>query len=260
MDTDFNSSNAFYALGTLFALFSVLYFGIEVILEISPAVKSAILLLASATVFSASGLTSSSWRKIPLYFLASFSYLIFVAYSLLRFDPGPASSMLILLGSTAVFMSAGYLVREKQIVFSGKRAKYVVAAGVFLMLGLFLFDVTGPQPEVQLQLRDSVDMTHGEETALGTVRVTNSFILPRGFEAPDYRACAAGDQRVSVYTEREGDTVSGKGTLEMELKARFYGPVSENETEKSGAFQVVRTEECIEKEGQISVYESYNLD
>lgn len=251
------SSTAFYVLGMIFGLFSILYFGIEVILEISPAVKSAILFLASLTFFSGTGLTDSKWRNIPLYFLASASYLIFVAYTLLRFDFGSAATFLILAGSSTVFLAAGYLVGEKEIQIPEKKAKYLVAAGLILIVGLFLFDISGPQPEVNLELRNSVNLTQGEETGIGTVTASNSFVLPRAVEIPNYEACtSASRSRISLYTEKEGDTVPGKSSIDMELKARFYGP--ENTT--SQAFTVRRTEECIEEEGQISVFESQGLD
>jgi hypothetical protein len=254
-----NSSTAFYALGTLFGLFSILYFSVEVILEISPAVKSAILLLASLTFFSATGLTSSRWRNIPLYFLASVSYLVFVAYTLLRFDFGPGLTFLILSGSSIAFLIAGYMVGEKELKVPEQKARYLLAAGAILMVGLFLFDLSGPQPEVQLQLRNSVNMTHGEETALGTVRVTNPFVLPRGFEVPNYRACKNSSRpEINVYTERESETIYGGQTIEMELKARFYRALPRNETGK--IYTVKRTEGCVERDGQISVYESQGLD
>lgn len=247
-----NSSTAFYALGTVFGIFSILYFGVEVILEISPAVKSAILLLASLTFFSATGLTASRWKNVPLYFLASVSYLIFVAYTLLRFDFGSAPTFLILSGSSIAFLVAGYLVGEKELQVPEQKARYLVAAGVLLMVGLFLFDLSGPQPDVQLQLRNSVNMTHGEEKALGTVRVTNDFVFPRAFEVPNYRACTEGAQ-VGVYTEKKGDTVPGKQGMELELRARYHVPETENVTSK--VYEIRRTEGCVKEEGQISVFE-----
>lgn len=251
------SSTAFYVLGMIFGLFTILYFGIEVILEISPAVKSAILFLASITFFSGTGLTDSKWGNIPLYFLASTSYLIFVGYTLLRFDFGSAATFLILAGSSTVFLAAGYLVGEKEIRIPEKKAKYLVAAGLILIVGLFLFDLSGSQPEVSLQLRDSVNLTQGEETAVGTVTVSNSFVLPRAFEVPNYRACTQ-NSRVDIYTEKEGDTVPGKQKVDINLKARYYVPETENLTGK--VYQVRETGECIEKEGQISVFKSYSLD
>jgi len=251
-----SSSSAFYVLGMLFGLFTILYFGMEVILEISPVVKSAILFLTSVTFFAGTGLTVSKW-SIPLYFLASISYLIFVPYTLLRFDFGSAATFLILAGSSAVFLAAGYMISEKEIQIPEKKAKYLVTAGTILIVGLFIFDISGPQPEINLELRNSAEMTDRQETALGTVRVTNEFLLPRAFETPNYRACTQ-NARVDVYTERKDDTVPGKGTMEMELKARYHLPETENRTTK--AYQIRETDECVEKEGQISVYESYRLD
>lgn len=264
MKIGLNSPTAFYALGVLFGVFSIIYFGMEVILEISPTVKSAILLISSITFFSATGLTESSWKNIPLYFLASASYLIFVLYTLARFDFGTAETFLILAGSSSIFLAAGYIVGEKNIEIPKKKSKYMVLAGIVLMVGIFLFDVSGPQPEVDLQLRNQVDMTHGEETALGTVKVTNEFILPRSFEVPGYEACMNDSRRIiSLYTERKGDTVMGGGTKELELKARFYNEISEGEnmiqTEKT--LTVKETEKCPETLGEreIAVYER-NID
>ena len=251
------SSTAFYLLGMFFGFFTILYFGMEVILEISPAVKSAILFLASITFFSATGLAKLKWRKITLYFLASVSYLIFAAYTLVRFDFGSASTFLILAGSSAAFLAAGYMINERKVKIPEKKARYLVTAGIVLILGLFLLDLSGPQAQANLTLTNSVNMTQGEEKAIGTVYITNDFILPRAIETPDYRACTE-SSRVNVYFERKGETVPGKSKIEMELRARLYDPQSENRT--SQAFTLKETDECVEKEGQISVYESKGLD
>lgn len=257
MIPDFDSSTAFYALGVVFGLFSIIYFGIEVILEISPVVKAGMLFVASLTFFSATGLSSSRWSDISLYFMASFSYLIFVAYTLLRFDFGSAGTFLMLAGSSAAFMIAGYIVSEKELTIPKEKSKYLVIAGVVILAGLFLFDVSGPQPEVELELRNSVNLTLNEETSLGTVKVSNDFVLPRGFEVPNYGACVTeSGMDVNVYTERGGDTIDGKSEMEMELKAQVYGEMRE-EDNVTGVYSVVETEKCLrgDAQDQISVFE-----
>lgn len=258
MNKGLASSTAFYILGMVFGLFTILYFGMEVIIEISPAVKSVILFLSSITFFSATGLATSKWRNIPLYFLASVSYLIFVGYTLVRFNFGSATTFLILAGSSTAFLAAGFMVNEKQVNIPEKKARYLVAAGVIMIIGLFLLDLSGPQAQADTTFRNSLNMSNGEEKAIGTVQINNDFILPRATELPDYRACTEDPLRANVYVEKEGDTVSGKSKVEMELKARLYGPQTENMTSKT--FTVKQTEDCVEKEGQISVYESRGPD
>lgn len=258
MDLGLDSSTAFYTLGVIFGIFTLIYFGIEVIVEISPLAKSGILLLSAMVFFSATGLTNSKWKDIPLYAMASFSYLIFVAYTLVKFQFGSVGTFLMLAGSSMVFFGAGYLVSEKDIEVPEDKARYLVIAGIILIAGLFVFDTTGSEAQVDLQLRNDVNLTSGSETSLGTVHVSNSFILPRSYELPNYDACLPeGDRRVSLYVEDGRDLVYSGSDVEMELKARYYPEISErDEMNKTwGSYTVVETEECVKKEGQISVFE-----
>lgn len=258
MDLGLDSSTAFYTLGVIFGIFTIIYFGIEVIVEISPVAKSAILLLSSMVFFSATGLTTSRWKNIPLYSLASFSYLIFVAYTLVKFQFGSVGTFLMLAGSSTVFFGAGYLVSERDVEVPREKAKYLVVVGVVLIAALFIFDAMGSEAQVDLQLRNDVNMTYGSETALGTIHVSNSFVLPRSYELPNYDACLPeGDHRVSLYVEEGKDLVYKGQDIEMELKARYYPEVERrdemNKTWES--YSVVKTEECVRKEGQVSVFE-----
>lgn len=258
MDLGLDSSTAFYSLGVIFGIFTIIYFGIEVIVEISPVAKSAILLLSSVVFFSATGLTVSRWKNIPLYALASFSYLIFVAYTLAKFQFGSVGTFLMLAGSSTVFFGAGYLVSERDVEVPQDKAKYIVIAGVLLIAGLFVFDATGSEAQVDLQLRNDVNMSYGSETSLGTVHVSNSFLLPRSYELPNYDACLPeGEHRVSLYVEDGNDLVYKGQDVEMELKARYY-PEIENSGEMNKtweSYSVVKTDECVNSEGQVSVFE-----
>ncbi|MFB6114839.1 MAG: hypothetical protein ABEK04_00995 [Candidatus Nanohalobium sp.] len=258
MDLGLDSSTAFYTLGVIFGIFTIIYFGIEVILEISPVAKSAILLLSSAVFFSATGLTASKWRNIPLYFMASFSYLIFVAYTLVKFQFGSVGTFLMLAGSSTVFFGAGYMVSEKDVEVPRDKARYLVIAGVLLIAALFIFDSIGSEAQVNLQLRNDVNMTYGSETALGSVHVSNSFVLPRSYELPNYGACLPeSDRSISLYVEDGKDLVYKGQDVEMELKARYYPEIERrNGTNKTWkTYSVVKTDECVRKEGQISVFE-----
>lgn len=258
MDLSLDSSTAFYTLGVIFGIFTLIYFGIEVIVEISPAAKSGILLLSAMVFFSATGLTNSKWRDIPLYALASFSYLIFVAYTLVKFQFGSVGTFLMLAGSSTVFFGAGYLVNKKDIEVPKDKARYLVVAGVILIAALFVFDTTGSDAQYDLQLRNDVNLTYGSETPIGTVHVSNSFVLPRSYDLPNYDACIPeGDHRTSLYVEDGSDLVYSSSDVEMELKARYHPEIEvrgePNKTWES--YSVVETDDCVKKEGQISVFE-----
>lgn len=248
MADGFDSSTVLYTLGIIFGILSVIYFGVEVIVNISPTLKSAMLLLLSVALFSATGLTDSRLKDIPLYFISASSYLVFAAYTMLRFELSSALTFLLLAGSSALFLGGAYLVSEKGIKIKRKHAKIVVPAILILMVGLFVFDLTGPQAESELKLEESVNMTQGEMD-IGHVDVRNDFAFSRTFEVSNYRACLPEeDERIIVEMEDRSGLIAGGATDEVDLTLRAVHNISEAE------YTLEKSENCLREEGSISVY------
>lgn len=251
MELGLDSSTAFYALGVIFGVFTVLYFGMEVILEISPYVKSAILLLVSASFFTSTGLASTRWGKLPLYLLASVTYLVFTAYSLVKFDPGSVGTFIFLSLSSGLFFGAGYAASNDLLEVDERKIKALLGVLLALAAGLFVFDASAPDNSVMYETRPSVSLESGEEISVGKVKVSNPFVLPRDYSLPSFGACLEGSERgVSVYAENAVDMIPAGGSVEMDLKARFYprGNVT-------GEFEVRKADGCLDEEGVISIYE-----
>lgn len=240
-------STALYALGVLFGILTFIYFGVEVILNISPTLKSVLLLLGSFTLFAATGFSRSDLKNIPLYILSASSYLVFTLYTLVRFELGSALTFLLLAGSSAVFLGAGYLISEKGMPIQRKHARLVVPFLAGLIMVFFLYDVSGPQVEKDLELQQNVTVDQ-QNLALGEVRVSNSFLFSRVYEVDSYQVCLPEGERAIVRMDDRSGLLPGGESTSVELDMDYMGNLT-NQT-----YSLVESEDCQRNQGEISVY------
>lgn len=229
MAFDIDNSHVLYGLGAVLGVFTVLYFGLEVILSLSPATKSFLLLSGSASFFVLAGYLKTDIIETVLYLLSGFTYLVFTGYTLIRFELGSEITFLFLAASSALFIFLGYKVSEDGLGIEGERYKQVLAGLAAVSAVLLVFDVLGAQPGHNLQLDDEVELSAGEEAVIGTYTVENNFLLPRDAEPRRYSSCIFSDgERVrraysSIdWPDREpgmlysGDSVRGNITASVQ--------------------------------------------
>ena len=91
--------------------------------------------------------------------------------------------------SSALFVGLGYLVRERDLALDREGTAAVVTATLVLGVALVGFDAVGAAPDYTMELRDSVNVTSGEDVRIGTLVARNGFPLSRTMDVPEYGAC-----------------------------------------------------------------------
>lgn len=273
MSFDIDSSYILYGLGAVLGVYTVLYFGLEVILSLSPLTKSFMLSVGSAAFFLIAGYLETERVSNIFYGFSGVSYLVFTGYTLLRFEFSSELTFLFLGGSSALFIFLGYKVSDGGLSFEHSDYRKAIAGLTALAALLLVFDVLGAQPDHEIDLQDSVDLENGENV-VGTYTISNSFLLPRDADPKSYSSCiySQGEQWEASFSSVEwqedspkmiysGDSVVGN------LTARVPQMEPRHEEEKevaniSGSFEVEKRDECPESlEGKkVVVAESSGYD
>lgn len=264
MDLDFDDSWFLYGTGALLGVISILYFGLELIFNLSPTVKSAVLISSSAAFLLSGELTDSKLLRNSVNLFSGVTYLSFLIYMVLRFKPSKTSIFGLLAISSVIFTMMGYLRSRKGFEVGYENSKKLLTGiGVFLAL-ILVFDVTGTQPEYQLELKEEVSVNNSK-IVLGELKVDNSFPLSRNIELPDYDGCLAYNQTMRdgiwIHFDQEkmidgGETENYK--LKDQVKVRNMGerPLGETvrENEIITGNYTVKTGECPERPENMTVY------
>lgn len=264
MDLDFDDSWFLYGTGALLGVISILYFGLELIFDLSPTVKSAVLISSSAAFLISGELTGSKLLRNSVNLLSGVAYLSFLIYVISRFGPSESSIFGLLAISSVIFTVMGYLRSRKGVELGYESSKKLLAGlGVFLALVL-VFDVTGAQPDYELELKEEVSVNNSE-IVLGELTVENGFPLSRNIELPDYDGCVAYNQtmRDGIWIHFDDEKmISGGKTQKYELKdqvkVRNIGERPLGETIRDNEIitgnYTVKTGECPERPENMTVY------
>lgn len=189
MDFEIDESKLLYGLGAFLGVVAIIYFGHELILDLSPTIKSFILLSSAVAFLGAAEYVRNGVLKSSFYVFSSFSYLSFLVYMFARFSFSSEQIFLILAASSTVFIGLGYLRSEKGYEVTRDQARKVLGAVMVLVAVAVVFDVIGSQPEYSLELHDSVEVNAGEEFEIGVLEIQNDFPLSRNIETPTFRGC-----------------------------------------------------------------------
>lgn len=201
MDVDWDAGTVLYAFGAFLGVVTIAYFGRSLIFDLSPTVK-ALLLLAG----SGAGLLTAQYQPRKPFssafnVLAVTAYLVFLAYTTLRFSFSTEETFALLAASSAVFLALGYLVREHGFTLDPGRARKALLVLVAVGVVLTAFDVLGPQPTYDVALNDTVTVETGPQVVLGTVTVENPFLLSRDIDVPRFEGCLYTPERERLFID-----------------------------------------------------------
>lgn len=220
--------------GVFLGALAVLYFGQEAILDLSPMVKSFLLVSASALFLTGSKKAGDRQTVLALYFFSAVSYLTFLVYYILRMNPSSNLVFLLLGASGAVFVIIGRNLSDYSP--EPRKLKLFAYALIAVSLLVAVADTYAPEPAYTVQLED--DVMFGEHA--GTVTVSNPYFLPQ-FYSVNLETC--GDIRYTrVSPSNFGDTngiVDGGAQLEINYTLR--GAVHENQTRETYSLEHVET-------------------
>lgn len=259
MELDIDESKLLYGLGAFLGIVAIIYFGYELILDLSPTIKSFILLSGAAVFIGAAEYVRQGLMKSSFYIFASFSYLSFLMYTFVRFSFSSEQIFLILALSSAVFIGLGYLRSEKGFNLTKNQAKKVVAVILVAVSVLVVIDVLGPQPEYSLELDDSVEVVKGGEVKIGELVVKNDFLFSRNLETPSFRGCMfiqEGFDGRNIYINPDTPgIISGSSEKRISLREEVHLRFSEEDRNITvkGNYTVVNSE-CPDEPEEKTIY------
>lgn len=237
MNWDTDVSTILYGLGAVLGVASILYFGWEILLELSPTIKSFIL-FSGFIFFLVAGVYRGYERlDTVLYVLSAGSYIVFLGYTIFRFALSTNQIFLTLALSSVLFLGLGYVFQIDRELLTRQQAQYLLIAVVAIVFLLVVVDVLGPQPTTEETFQDQVNVSAGA-VELGTVTVRNGFVFSRTAETPRYQAClyapdmnTTARTHVSVDDRRSRSMLLGGGEArEFTVTARFpAAPADEEE-------------------------------
>lgn len=258
MDFKIDEAKLLYGLGAFLGIVAIVYFGHELILDLSPTIKSFILLSSTVMFLGAAEYVKQGILKSSFYIFSAFSYLSFLVYIFARFSFGSEQIFLLLAASSAVFIGLGYLRSEKGYEVTQDQARKVLGAVMILVALAVVFDVMGAQPEYNLELQETVEVVEGEEFEIGVLEIQNDFPLSRNVDTPTFRGCIfieEGHDGRNIYVNPEDSGLVGGSTTEIVplTEDAHYERHEDQNVSISGNYTVVN-EKCPSEPEERTIY------
>ncbi len=214
MDIELDSSRVMYVVGGLLGVATVLYFGAEIIVDMSPTLKSVVLLTAFAFFLAAGQHARSNSLGTVFYVFSAVSYLVFLWYTVSRFELSENRVFLLLGASSLLFVGLGYAFREKEWELDRRQARIAMAVLAVVAFAAVAGDAVGAQPAAETEFDDGFSTEDvggpGDRVVVGETTLTNGFPLSRFAEVPRHGGCVyPGREYVTLSHVDEEGSVSG---------------------------------------------------
>ena len=252
-DFELDTSYALYIFAAIFFLVSIIYFGAEVVFQLSPVTKSYLLFSLTALIIG-TGIWFAGGIKSTLTYLTGFlSYIVFLSDTLFRFEPGTEVVLGSLLGSAVLFAAVGRILSKEMVELSTKRFRIFIGFIVLSAALLTAYDMSGPKPVYEFEFEEEVNIVEGPNR-LGSVTVRNNFLITRSYDIPEYEACVYDSGRDNLYIDvADYRTDSGliAGSSEKSFDINYSASMrmvdresDERRLEHSGRFDITESERC----------------
>ncbi|WP_323191061.1 hypothetical protein [Halostella sp. PRR32] len=252
MDFEIDDVKILYGLGVLFGLGALVYFGRDLVFELSVPVKSLLLLLGFVAFFTAASAIDRPTLDSVLYVLSGGAYLMFLGYTIDRYDVGDTGVFLALVFSSMLFIGLGYLLREREAGLPWRQSRYVLAVVAVVAGLLIVADLLGGGVVYTAALENEVTSTPDDpQMIVGTVTAKNEFVGARKLSPPSVSACVyTPDRRDSDaqlvwpddYSYATAEVIGGGEEVELDIRVWHRVPGENNETAQQ--FTVERAAEC----------------
>lgn len=214
-----------FLFGALFGVAALLYFVRDVLVSLSPTSKTA-LLYGSAVVSFVAGLVAADTTVVLLFVLAGGLSIGATGYVLQSYPLGEVGTVLLLGGSSVVFVSLGLGLQSDALAVSPPGATVVAGAVTVAVVTVALFD----RAESTTVVYDTEFASRYDGESVGTATVTNESRFRRSVTVPTVRVSLGtglDERRRSIPADcrREGggevpDTLAPGG----ELRLRYVVP------------------------------------
>lgn len=211
MALDLDRVTILYVVGILLGIAATVYFGFQLLEDLSPVTTAVLLLLGFVALLLLAVAVETDRLDLVLYALSAGFYLVFVAYLLSTFDVGSAGTFLLLAGSSLLFIGLGFLASRGRLALTGRQVRIGLLIVLLLGIGLVGVDLIGAQPTESTEFDDEIEIpSYRESVTIGTVTVENQFVLPREIESTRFFAC--------TYTpERDVQSLQYRPSIRNEL-------------------------------------------
>lgn len=259
MNLDFDSGTLLYGLGVAFALGALVYFARDVVFGLSITVTAALLFVAFLAFLLAGLRLDHDLLGTVSFAIAGLSYVVFLGYVGVRYEPDETVVFFLLAGSAALFVGLGYVVREVDYRPSRRTTGALLVVVLVVGSSLVVADAVGGDVEYTVGVNDTAtatvtdverDADRAQATVhVGTLTVRNPSVFTRPVDLPSIRGCLAGvdgvENHVGVdYDPREyeaPDRLGGQSTRVHELRVRI--DLATNET-GDRTFAIERRSDC----------------
>ncbi|WEL23764.1 hypothetical protein [Candidatus Nanohalovita haloferacivicina] len=247
MEFDFDQQQIFYSVGAFFAVAASTYLlGTQI--SLSVLTKSMLLFLAFAGFTVAAQMLEGKEIKLITSGLSGVSAIIFVTYTVFRFELNPPVVLLALAVSAVIFMVAGYNLERLKGYEWPLNTRQALAGIAVLALVFVGVDAATSDLDESYDWKDSVNVSMDDEFVLGEVTVSNNFYLPRRVDTASFDGCIYAPERKSLYVREEYDSdLLWKGSRTLEITGRASVRPDSNVTiEGEYPVEIVEADECPE--------------
>lgn len=243
----FDISYILYGMAVVLAAASLMVFGFDVLMSLSPTIRSLLLLLTFTFFVAAGNYTSEKGIRNIFYLIAAFAYGIFLLYTFAVFNLSSEAVFLMLAVSSIMFMGFGYMAKQRETLLEAEIAKLVMIMTIILTVIVLVGDLAGAQPTMETTYVDRIDVTE-QQQQVGTLTLTNPFIVSREVEPQFPQGClVAAEGRIEgvpMDLERRPSLLAGGETevINMTVRIPYEQGADEQEFAWLGNYSQVRVD------------------
>lgn len=243
----FDISYILYGMAVVLAAASLMVFGFDVLMSLSPTIRSLLLLLTFTFFVAAGNYTSEKGIRNIFYLIAAFAYGIFLLYTFAVFNLSSEAVFLMLAVSSIMFMGFGYMAKQRETLLEAEIAKLVMIMTIILTVIVLVGDLAGAQPTMETTYVDRIDVTE-QQQQVGTLTLTNPFIVSREVEPQFPQGClVAAEGRIEgvpMDLERRPSLLAGGETevINMTVRIPYEQGADEQEFAWLGNYSHVRVD------------------
>lgn len=229
----FDISYILYGMAVVLAAASLMVFGFDVLMSLSPTIRSLLLLLTFTFFVAAGNYTEEKGIRNIFYLIAAFAYAVFLMYTFAVFDMSSEAVFVLLALSSLMFMGFGYMAKKREVLLEQEIAKLVMIGTIIVTVIVLGVDLTAAQPTTDPTYRDSIEMTQ-ERQVIGTMTVQNPFWVSREVEIESPRGCLVAPEgrieEIPISVTERPSLLAGRASRDINITARLpYEPEADHE-------------------------------
>lgn len=209
-------------LGSLLGLLSVVFFGLNRVIDFSPEIKSILLFSTSFILFLLSMRIPDPDLKKSIFVLAPTTYLVGLYHVINVLELGNLFNFLIIVFSSILFITISYINLKIRDLLDENYISYLVIVGVILTGLTAAYDLGSPDVQYSITFSNNTQLEEDDSQKIGFVVARNSYDFKKEFRPPEVRACIypRGERvRVDVKHQKTG-FIDGNSLVQSSMFVR----------------------------------------